>query len=108
MAIVHKLNQEGVKFRVKVIDCLVNTAFDRNDITDQKMIFYKPNGTRFEKQAALVVDTVTPTESYVQYLNTSPEASILDLKGEWEYAAEITLVSTDTTETSQAQVFWVV
>ena len=108
MAITHALNQLGVKFKVKVEDCLTNTAFDANDITDQKIIFYKPNGVKITKQAVLVVDTLKPTEKFVQYQNTTPETSILDLLGEWEYAAEITLVSTDTAQTSQRQIFWVV
>ena len=108
MAILHSLDQEGVKFKVKVQDCVTDTPFDENDITDQMIVFYKPNGTRFEKQAVLVSDPLNPGTSFVQYQNTDPEASILDLTGFWEYAAIITLTSTDIAQTSQRQVFWVV
>jgi len=108
MAVIYSLNQEGVKFRIKVIECVTDTAFDESSITDQKIIFYKPDGTRFEKQAVLVADPSNPGTSFVQYQNTSPEESILDLIGEWEYAAEITLISTDVAQTSQRRVAWVV
>lgn len=108
MAILHALDQLGVKFKVKVQDCVTDTVFDADDIIDQRIVFYKPNGIRFEKQAVLVVDTLAPTEKFVQYQNTSPEASILDLRGNWEFAAEITLTSTDIAQTSQRAVFWVV
>jgi len=108
MAIFHSLDQLGVKFKVKVTDCLTDTAFDENDIIDQMIVFYKPNGIRFEKQAVLVADPLNPGTSFVQYQNTTPEASILDLRGFWEYTAEITLVSTDVAQVSQRQVFWIV
>lgn len=107
MAILHALDQLGVKFKVKVLDCVTDTPFDENDIIDQRIVFYKPNGLRFEKQADLVADTLNPGTSFVQYQNTTPEASILDLIGSWEFAAEITLISTDIAQTSQRQVFWV-
>jgi len=108
MAIIHAIDQLGVKFKVKVNDCLTDTAFPEDDIIDQFIVFYKPDGTRFVKQAVLVADPMNIGTSFVQYQNTTPEASILDLIGEWEYAAEITLNSTDTAQTSQRQVFWVV
>lgn len=108
MAILHALDQLGVKFKVKVQDCVTDTPFDENDITDQMIVFYKPDGTRFEKQAILIADPLNAGTSFVQYQNTTPETSILDLTGEWEYAAIITLVSTDTAQTSQRQVLWVV
>jgi len=108
MAIIHSLDQLGIKFKVKVQDCVTDTPFDPNDIISQRIVFYKPDGIRFEKDAVLVIDTAAPTEKFVQYQNTSPEASILDLIGSWEYAAEITLTSTDIAQTSQRQVFWVV
>ena len=108
MAILHALDQLGVKFKVKVLDCVSDTPFDEADIIDEFIVFYKPDGTRFVKQAILIADTLNPGTSFVQYQNTSPEVSILDLRGSWEFAAEITLTSTDTAQTSQRQVFWVV
>jgi len=108
MAIIHALDQLGVKFKVKVQDCVSDTPFDENDIIDQFIVFYKPDGTRFTKQAVLIADTLNPGTSFVQYQNTTPEASILDALWFWEYAAIITLTSTDTAQTSQRQVFWVV
>lgn len=108
MAIIHALDQLGVKFKVKVQDCVTDTPFDENDIIDQFIVFYKPNGTRFVKQAVLVADPLNAGTSFVQYQNTTPEVSILDLTGFWEYAAQIELNSTDTAQTSQRQVFWVV
>lgn len=108
MAIIHALDQEGVKFKVKVNDCVSDTAFPEGDIIDQFIIFYKPNGTRIVKQAVLIADPLNPGTSFVQYQNTTPEESILDLTGFWEYAGMITLTSTDTAQTSERQVFWVV
>lgn len=108
MALIHALNQLGVKFKVKVQDCVSNTPFDKNDIISQKIVFYKPDGTRFEKTAIIISDPLNPGTSFVQYQNTTPEASILDLTGQWEYSAEIQLISTDEAETSERQVFWVV
>lgn len=108
MAILHALDQLGVKFKVKVLDCVSDTPFDENDIIDQFIVFYKPNGIRLVIPAVLIADPLNPGTSFVQYQNTTPEESILDLIGSWEYAAEITLTSTDTAQTSQRQVFWVV
>lgn len=108
MAILHKLNQEGVKFKVKVTDCVSDTAFNSADIIDQFIVFRKDNGVIFEKQAVLVADPQNPGEDFVQYQNTTPEESILDRTGQWEYSAKIQITSLDTAQTSQAQVFWVV
>ena len=107
MAIRFSLNQMGALFKVKVTDCTQGTAINPANITDQKIVFYKPDGTRFEKTAVLVVDPQNPTESFVQYQNTTPEESILDLIDRWEYNAEITLIPGNTVETSQRRVFWV-
>lgn len=107
MAITFSLNQEGALFKVKVIDCTQGTVINKDNITDQKIVFYKPDGTRFEKAAVLVIDPQNPTESFVQYQNTTPEESIFDLIDRWEYNAEITLIPGNTVETSQRRVFWV-
>lgn len=109
MAITFSLNQEGASFDVKVTDCTNDTALDPNDITAQKIIFYKPDKTRFEKTATLVVDPLKPAESFVHYQNNTPEVSILDDNtNNWEYSAEITIVPGNRVETSQKRVFWVV
>ena len=107
LATTFSLDQQGVKIKVKVIDCITDTAFDAADIIDQFIVFYKPDGIKFEKQGVLVMDTENPTESFVQYHNTTPEASIFDLIGPWEYAGKIELVTTDVAQTSQRKVFWV-
>ena len=107
LATIFSLDQEGVKIKVKVLDCITDTAFEDADIVDQFIVFYKPDGIKFEKQAELVVDTENPTESFVQYHNTTPEESIFDLIGPWEYAGKIELVTTDVAQTSQRKVFWV-
>ena len=106
MAIIFSLNQEGALFKVKVTDCTNNTAIDKNDISDQKMVFYKPDGIRFEKDAILEMDAQIPAESFVEYQD--PEGTtILDQTGVWEYNAEITLIPGNIVETSQRRVFWV-
>ncbi len=107
MAIIFSLDQMGALFKVKVTDCTQDSAIDPANITDQKIVFYKPDGTRFEKAAVLVVDPENPTESFVEYQNTTPEESIFDLIDRWEFNAEITLIPGNTVETSQRQVFWV-
>jgi len=106
MAITFSLDQEGALFKVKVSDCTSNDAITPANITDQKIIFYKPDGTRFEKTAVLVVDPQIPAESFVQYQDPTG-TSILDQIGSWEYDAEITLVPGNIVETSQRRVFWV-
>ena len=107
MATIFSLDQEGVKIKVKIVDCITDTAFKTTDIMDQFIVFYKPDGTKFEKQGVLVTDTENPTESFIQYHNTSPEDSIFDLVGQWEYAGKIELMSQDVAQTSQRKVFWV-
>jgi hypothetical protein len=107
MALIFTLGQLGARFKVKVIDCTASGAVDINDITNQKIVFYKPDGVRIEKNAVLVVDPAKPTESFIQYTNDSPEESIFDLRDIWEYNAEITLILDNIVETSQRVVFWV-
>lgn len=104
--VVFSLNQEGATFKVKVIDIVEGVAFDPALFESQRIVFYKPDGTRFEEDAMLVVDTENPTESFVIYQNTG-EPSILDLRGHWQYSAEITFTSGDTAETANRFNFWV-
>jgi len=106
MALIFTLNQEGTLFKVKVTDCTSDTAITDTNISDQKIVFYKPDGTRFEKTAVLVVDPQTPSESFVQYQDPTG-TTILDQIGSWEYDAEITLIPGNIVETSQRRVFWV-
>lgn len=106
MAVLFSLDQEGATWQVKVVNCISGTVFNVNDILNQKIVFYKPDGTRFEKDAVLVVDTQNPTESFIQYQNTN-EPSILDLIGSWQFTGEIELLTTDTVQLSQRAQFWV-
>ena len=106
MALIFTLNQEGALFKVKVTDCTSDTAITPANISDQKIVFYKPDGTRFEKTAVLVVDTQNPAESFVEYQDPTG-TSILDQRGSWQYDAEITLIPGNIVETSQRRVFWV-
>ena len=106
MALIFTLNQQGTKFKVKVSDCTTSTVIDQANITDQKIIFYKPDGTRIEKDAVLEVDPQIPEESFVEYQEPTG-TTILDQIGNWEYDAEITLLPGNDVETSQRRVFWV-
>lgn len=94
------LDQEGVLFQVKVIDCVTDVTIDTSTFDSQRIVFYKPDGTRFEKDAVI-------SGEFIQYRNTQPEDSILDLIGLWQYSAEVTLVTDDVVETSQRFNFWV-
>ncbi len=72
------------------------------DVISQSIVFYKPDGTRFEKAATRVIDVVT-------YDNSLPDESILDLIGPWEYAAKVVLTGADadTLEVPERIIFWV-
>lgn len=106
MAIIFTLNQEGILIKVKVTDCNNGNALDKNNISDQFMIFFKPDGTELRLQATLVTDPQTPAESFVQYQDATG-VTILDLIGNWEFAAEITVIPGNKVQTSERQVFWV-
>jgi len=105
MAIIFSLDQEDIKIQVKVTDCVTGVSFNVSDIIDQKIIFYKPDGLRLNKQATLIADTENPGEFFVQFQGEIP--SFLDLIGLWQYAAEIQLVSNAIVQTSQRVIFWV-
>ncbi len=107
MALIFTLNQQGAIFKVKVTDCTSSIAIAAANITDQKIIFYKPDGPRFEKPAVLVVDTENPSESFVQYQDPTGTSILDDNTNNWEYNAEITLIPGNIVETSQRRVFWV-
>lgn len=109
MALTFSLDQNGVLFRVKLIDCISDTPFDTDDVDTVSIIFYKHNGESFSKVAELKEDDTTAGEFYITYQNTFPEESILDLRGQWEYSGAAVLKTTsDNLQTSQRQVFWVV
>lgn len=107
MAVIFSKDQMGVQFNVKLIDCITDTSFNLDDVEGQSIIFYKPDGTRFSKDAILTPDPNEPDDTLVQYTNTSPEASILDLLGKWEYSAEAVMTTGDMFESQERSVFWV-
>ena len=104
MANTFSLDQQAVKFKIKVTDCTDDSNFDVSSVSSQKMIFYKPNGTVLTKTATLVEIS---GESFVQYTNSNSD-SILDLVGEWEWQAQLIFSSGDIAGTSEKEVGWVV
>ena len=61
MATIYKLNNLGIKFQVKLTDCIGGDT-DTSDITDQLIVFRKPDGVRFEKPATLEADPENPSQ----------------------------------------------
>ena len=101
MATIFSLNDLG-----RVFDFTLPATITPGDVLSQKIIFYKPNQLRLDKQAVLVEDTENPGEFFVQFQGEIP--SFLDDKtSNWEYAAEIQLISNAIVQTSQREVFWV-
>jgi len=99
MATIFSLNDLG-----RVFDFTLPSTITPGDVLSQKIIFYKPDGTRFEKDATRNADVIT-------YDNSSPDESILDLRGTWEYTAQVVLDNVpdpdDTFEVPQRIIFWV-
>jgi len=99
MATIYSLNDLG-----RVFDYTLPSTITPGDVLSQKIIFYKPDGTRFEKVATRVTDVVT-------YDNSSPDESILDARGDWEYTAQVVLANIptpdDVFEVPQRNTFWV-
>lgn len=62
MAIVFALNHFGATFQGKLTNFLKEADISFALISDQFIVFYKPDGTRFEKQATLDVDPVNPSQ----------------------------------------------
>jgi len=91
MASIFALDSLGARFSVKITDCTGGVVPPAANVTDQKIVFYKPNGIKFEKDAILIVESAT--DYTIEYQNIFPEASILDLIGNWEYAGKIKLVT---------------
>lgn len=73
------------------------------------------DATKFTYQLGSVGDTTpeaagtvtTQGEKLVVYQNTTPEATILDQVGKWEFAGQVTLTNSDKFPTSDRAVFWV-
>ena len=108
MATIFALDHFGAKFQVKLVDCVSGANIDTADIVEQFIVFYKPDGTRFEKTATLEEEPAASGEFFITYMNTSPETvSILDLIGNWSYAGKVKLNTDDEFQTSQRFVFWV-
>lgn len=109
MARMIKLDNNGSRFLAKIIDCQEVEPFDLTDVVDQFIVFYKYDGTRFEKQGTLVEDLPdNPGEFFIQYINDLPEESILDQRGNWTYTGKVQLNTNDLAEASTRIVFWVV
>jgi len=108
MATTFALNHFGAQFQVKLLDCISDTDFDIVDVAEQFIVFYKPDGTRFEKTATLVENPPSSANFFITYTNTDPETeSILDLVANWEYAGKVKLNNNDEFQTSERFVFWV-
>ena len=183
MGKVYALNDLNVTFRAKVTNFVKDSDLDHTLISDQFIVFYKPRGKSFEKQATLVNDTTNPSqvitlsnivgdgiedkitvtvpntallkdgelitisgtanfdvskkpvtivdatkftylldlvgnttpetsgnvttqgEKKVLYHNTTPEASILDEVGKWEYAVRVVLSNGDGFTTRDRGIF---
>lgn len=109
MARMIKLGNNGGRFLAKIIDCQAVQPFNLTDVVDQFIVFYKSDGTRFEKQGIIIEDLPdNPGEFFIQYVNDLPEESILDLRGKWEYTGKVELNTGDFAEASTTIVFWVV
>jgi len=107
MATTFALDHLGAKFQVKLTDCVSGDDIDTTNVSEQFIVFYKPDGTRFEKTAELLEEPLSSGNNFVTYTNTGPEESILDLIGSWEYAGKVKLDNNDEFETSERFVFWV-
>ena len=108
MATIFDLNHLGAQFQVKLTDCVDDSDLDTADVIEQFIVFYKPDGTSFEKTATLIEEPAASGDFFITYTNTTPETeSILDLIGKWEFAGKVKLVNDDTFQTSQRSIFWV-
>jgi len=99
MATIFSLNDLG-----RVFDFTLPATITLGDVLSEKIIFYKPDGTRFEKVATRAADVVT-------YDNSSPDESILDVIGDWSYTAQVVLTNAQTPndvfEVPERNIFWV-
>lgn len=81
---------------------------DTGNIASVSIVFTKPDGTKFSKDATLEVDTENPLEFFIQYRNIPTEESIFDLLGHWTYQGAGILTDDSNFTTSERTVFWVV
>jgi len=107
MATRFAINFLGARFRVKLIDCLTQADADVSAVIDQFLVFYRPDGSNFQKQATLVEDPPSSSIFFLEYTNTTPEASILDQLNKWEYAGRVQLTNLDIFDSAERFVFWV-
>ncbi len=108
MATIFSLDHLGAKFQVKLTDCVSDENINISLVVEQFIVFYKPDGTRFEKTATLIEEPVASDDFFITYTNTDPETeSILNLVGKWEFAGKVKLNTDDQFQTSQRFVFWV-
>jgi len=108
MATVFALDHLGAKFQVKLVDCVTDVNIDVSLVDEQFIVFYKSDGTRFEKTATLLEEPAASGNFFITYTNTTPETeSILDLIGSWEYAGKVKLTTDDEFQSSERFVFWV-
>ncbi len=108
MADIFALDHFGVKFQVKLTDCVSGDDIDISNVTEQYIVFYKPDGTKFEKTATITEEPESSGDFFVTYTNTQPETqSILDLVGDWEYTGKIKTSTINEFQASNRFVFWV-
>ena len=112
MATAFALDHLGAKFQVKLTDCVDDSDIDTADVDEQFIVFYKPDGTSFEKAALLIEEPAASGDFFITYINgndgTPPETeTILDLIGKWEFNAKVKLTNNDEFQTSERSVFWV-
>jgi len=108
MATTFALDHLGAKFQVKLTDCVTDNNIDVSTVVEQFIVFYKPNGTSFEKVATLPQEPEASGNFFITYTNTAPEVtSILDLIGNWEFAGKVKLSNDDSFQSSERFVFWV-
>lgn len=103
----YSLNQQAVKIQIKVKDCVSDSTFDMSDVTSQKIIFYRSDGTSVEKTATLIADTENAGEFFVQYIITGAD-TVLNLRGLLQYTAILTLNGGSIAQLSQRRNAWVV
>jgi len=97
MVTIFSLNDLG-----RVFNFTLPSTITPADVVSQKIIFYKPDRTRFEKIA-------TRAAAIVTYDNSAPDTTILDERGNWEFTAQVVLTGdSDILEVPQKDIFWVV
>ena len=108
MARVYRTDDNDARFSVKMTDCTGGDVPPKSSVAESKMVFKKPRGGIFEKDATLVDDVDNPGEYFVVYQNLPADGSIFDeTDGHWEYWAKIKLIGDSTFQTSQRRIIWV-